>query len=142
MGKLGGIKKINTVNYGGKWISFLIFAGIVIPGVAWLIFDVILWPFVAIGAISLAVFLVIFFVEMHQYHGRKPYYEKHLKEQIPYDPQTQYAVIKSSICTGEKVAGFKDRKDGHFTEVMLIRSAEDERAFKEIYDIETIKTEY
>ncbi|MCR5332233.1 MAG: aspartate dehydrogenase [Lachnospiraceae bacterium] len=79
---------------------------------------------------------------MHQDHGRKPYYEKNLKEQIPYDPQTKYAVIKSSICTGEKVAGFKDRKDGHFIEVMLIRSAEDERAFKEIYDIETIKTEY
>lgn len=59
-----------------------------------------------------------------------------------YDPETQYAVIRSSICTGEKVAGFKDKKDGHFTEVMLIRSAKDEEKFKGTYHIDTIKVEY
>ena len=26
---------------------------------------------------------------------------------IVFDPEKQYAVIRSSICTGEKVAGFK-----------------------------------
>lgn len=26
---------------------------------------------------------------------------------VQFDPETQYAVIRSSICTGEKVAGFK-----------------------------------
>ena len=61
---------------------------------------------------------------------------------IRFDPETQTAVIRSSICTGEKVAGFKNKKDGHFTEVMLIRSPEDEKRFKEIYGIETVKTEY
>ncbi|MCR5459557.1 MAG: aspartate dehydrogenase [Acetatifactor sp.] len=61
---------------------------------------------------------------------------------MPYDPQTQYAVIRSSICTGEKVAGFKNKTDGHFTEVMLIRSPEDEKRFKEIYNLKEIKTEY
>ena len=60
----------------------------------------------------------------------------------PYDPSRQTAVIRSSICTGEKVAGFKDKTDGHFTEVMLIRSREDERRFREIYGLETVKTEY
>ena len=51
-------------------------------------------------------------------------------------------MIRSSICTGEKVAGFKDLEGGRFTEVMLIRSREDERRFREIYGLETVKTEY
>ena len=63
-------------------------------------------------------------------------------EPEPYDPQTQIAVIRSSICTGEKVAGFKNKKDGHFTEVMLIRSREDEQRFKEQYHIDSLQTEY
>lgn len=63
-------------------------------------------------------------------------------ETSPYNPETQYAVIRSSICTGEKVAGFRDKKDGHFTEVMLIRSKKDEQEFKEKYDVENLKTEY
>ena len=61
---------------------------------------------------------------------------------IPYDPETQYPVIKASICTGEKVAGFKSRTDGHFTEVMLITSDTDLMVFKNAYGIYDIKTEY
>ncbi|HBZ02359.1 MAG TPA: aspartate dehydrogenase [Lachnospiraceae bacterium] len=61
---------------------------------------------------------------------------------VAYDPEKQYAVIRSSICTGEKVAGFKNKDDGHFVEVMLIRSPADEESFKEMYGIESIKTEY
>lgn len=67
---------------------------------------------------------------------------KKQKPDIKFDPETQYAVIRSSICTGEKVAGFKNRKDGHFTEVMVIRSSADEKIFKEMYGIESVKTEY
>lgn len=63
-------------------------------------------------------------------------------EAEPFDPETQYAVIRGSICTGEKVAGFKNKTDGRFTEVMLIRSKEDERRFKEIYHIDSLDTEY
>ncbi len=70
------------------------------------------------------------------------YYERHLKETIPFDSETQYAVIKSSICTGEKVAGFKNKKTGAFTEVMLIKNIADETTFKKIYGIETLKVEY
>ncbi|MBQ6322244.1 MAG: aspartate dehydrogenase [Lachnospiraceae bacterium] len=65
-----------------------------------------------------------------------------MKESFPFDPDKQFAVIRSSICTGEKVAGFKNRSDGHFTEVMVIRSQEDEARFKKIYDLDTIKKEY
>ncbi|MCR4822597.1 MAG: hypothetical protein K5873_06965 [Treponema sp.] len=61
---------------------------------------------------------------------------------VRFDPNTQYAVIRSSICTGEKVAGFKNKTDGHFTEVMLIRSSEDEKQFKEMYGIDSLKVEY
>ncbi|HCA05547.1 MAG TPA: aspartate dehydrogenase [Ruminococcaceae bacterium] len=50
--------------------------------------------------------------------------------------------MRSSICTGEKVAGFKNKKDGGFTEVMLIRNRDDLREFKEKYKVENIKTEY
>ena len=59
-----------------------------------------------------------------------------------FNPETQYAVIRSSICTGEKVAGFKNKKDGHFTEIMLIRSSGDIEKFKETYKVDSIKTEY
>ena len=69
-------------------------------------------------------------------------YEKKLTESIPFDPEKQIAVIKSSICTGEKVAGFKNKDDGHFTEVMLIRSLEEERRFMKIYHLDSVKTEY
>lgn len=59
-----------------------------------------------------------------------------------YDPKTQYPAIRASICTGEKVAGFRDRKSGKFTEVMLIRSQKDIEQFKEAYHVDTLPTEY
>ena len=61
---------------------------------------------------------------------------------VPFDPETQYAVVRCSICTGEKVAGFKNKADGRFTEVMLIRSPRDEEKFREMYHLDTVKTEY
>ena len=61
---------------------------------------------------------------------------------VQFNPETQYAVIRSSICTGEKVAGFKNKTNGHFSEVMLIRSAADEKEFKETYRVESLKVEY
>ena len=60
----------------------------------------------------------------------------------PYDPTTQKAVIRSSICTREKVAGFKSKRDGHFTEVMLIRNKKDEEKFKEMYKVDSLPVEY
>ena len=70
--------------------------------------------------------------------GRK----KKQEPAIQFDPETQYAVIRSSICTGEKVAGFKNKVDGHFTELMLIRSLADEKLFKETYGVDSIRVEY
>ena len=50
------------------------------------------------------------------------YQERYLSKDIPFDPDKQIAVIKCSICTGEQIAGFRNKEDGHFTEVMLIRN--------------------
>ena len=61
---------------------------------------------------------------------------------IQFDPETQYAVIRSSICTGEKVAGLINKTDGHFTELMLIRSPADEKLFKETYGVDSIRVVY
>ena len=72
----------------------------------------------------------------------KNFFHKHKDPTFQFDPQTHYAVISSSICTWEKVAGFKDKSTGHFTELMLIRSPADEKLFKETYGVETIKVEY
>ncbi len=65
--------------------------------------------------------------------------EKHAS----YDSSTLYPAIRSSICTGEKVAGFCDRSNGNFREVMLIRTDKDLEDFKKTYNItEEIKTIY
>ncbi len=63
---------------------------------------------------------------------------------IPYDKEKFIPVIKSSICTGEKVAGFKDIKTGKFRDIMLIRNDRDLKAFKEKYGIneEDMEKEY
>jgi hypothetical protein len=44
-------------------------------------------------------------------------------------------VIRSSICTGEQTAGFKDAETGKFHEVMLIRNEEDFQEFLRLYDL-------
>lgn len=61
-----------------------------------------------------------------------------------YDKEHLRPVLKSSICTGEKVAGFKDLQCGRFTEVMLIRDSKDLEDFLERYDLDAseLKTEW
>ena len=59
-----------------------------------------------------------------------------------FDPENYYAAIRASICTGEKVAGFRNRRTGEFTEVMLIRSQKDIEEFKRKYRTDALKTEY
>ena len=57
------------------------------------------------------------------------------KKVIEYDRENQKPVIRSSICTGEKVAGFRDVNTGKFTEIMLIRDNKDMEEFLTKYDI-------
>lgn len=136
------IPKINTIHYGGKWIAAGILTGGILPGLFWLLSGVWLWGLCIAGGVILAAFLVVFSIEMYQDGREIPYYENDLKEKIPFDPDKQYACVRSSICTGEKVAGFKSKEDGHFTEVMVIRTPQELERFQTIYGIREIKTEY
>ena len=61
-----------------------------------------------------------------------------------FDRKNLRPVIRSSICTGEKVAGFKNIHTGKFSDVMLIRNNRDMKEFLETYDIKEgeVSTEY
>lgn len=62
---------------------------------------------------------------------------------LTYDKENKKPVIKSSICNGEQVAGFKDIHTGKMEEVMLIKSQADLDKFKALYGInEEIAKEY
>lgn len=61
---------------------------------------------------------------------------------VKYDPETMTPVLKCSICNGEQVAGFKDKKTGHFMEVAFIRSDAELQEFLKTYGIDSIPKEY
>lgn len=64
-------------------------------------------------------------------------------EKKSFDRDNMKPILHASICTGETVAGFKDKRTGRFEEIMLIKSEADKELFKEIYDITSdLPTEY
>ena len=64
------------------------------------------------------------------------------KKKGTYDKENQQPMIRCSICTGEQVAGFKDRRTGGFQEIMLIRGDRDLKEFMEMYDLSEVSKEY
>ena len=52
-----------------------------------------------------------------------------------YDPTQMEPVIRASICTGEKTAGFRERATGRFHEIMLVHSQADLDAFRKQYGV-------
>ena len=60
--------------------------------------------------------------------------KKHVPHET-YNPDQLTPVIRSSICTGEKTAGFRENATGRFREVMLIASPADLAVFRERYNI-------
>ena len=66
------------------------------------------------------------------------------RKKCSYDWENLKPVIRSSICNGEQVAGFKNIHTGKFSEVMLIRNGGDLQEFLETYDISEadVTTEY
>ena len=54
----------------------------------------------------------------------------------PYNKAGKVPVIRSSICTGEQVAGFRDPVSGKFDELMLIRDSHDLAEFLSSYQVE------
>lgn len=52
-----------------------------------------------------------------------------------FDKTGKKPVIRASICTGEKVAGFRD-ESGHIEELMLITGERDLERFMQMYGVE------
>ena len=65
-------------------------------------------------------------------------------ENTAFDPAVYEPVIRSSICTGEKVACMREKATGKLQELMLIRAQEDIDAFCHRYRVraEEVKTIY
>lgn len=55
---------------------------------------------------------------------------------VPYDKTGKVPVIRSSICTGEQTAGFRDTVSGKFEELMLIRDGRDFQEFLRRYQVD------
>ena len=67
----------------------------------------------------------------------------HRKKKEPgYDTEHCLPVIRQSICTGEKTAGFQNHETGKFIEVMLIRTPEDLESFKRACGLDHVDVEY
>ncbi len=56
-------------------------------------------------------------------------------EKRSFDRELLQPMIRVSICTGEKTAGFKNRETGKFQEIMLVNSQEALQEFLDTYDI-------
>lgn len=61
---------------------------------------------------------------------------------LSYDKENETPAVKSSICTGEKTAGFIDNRTGKYRDVMLIKSSADLEEFKRLCGVDEIKTIY
>lgn len=63
---------------------------------------------------------------------------------IVFDKENFKPVIRQSICTGEKVAGFRNVHTGEFIELMCIKSNQDMDRFLTDYDVSIaeVKTEW
>ena len=57
----------------------------------------------------------------------------------PFDPAAEEPAIRCSICTGEQVAGFRNKHTGQFREVTLIRTPKDLEGFKKDFGVEDLK---
>lgn len=69
----------------------------------------------------------------------------HRKKAVPtFDKTGKTPVLRTSICTGEQTAGFRDEATGKFYDIMLVRSNADLREFLETYDVseEQLRREY
>lgn len=53
-------------------------------------------------------------------------------------------VIRASICNGEKVAGFKNKKTGEFKDIMMVNSGDAMQEFLQTYGLrqEEVRTMY
>ena len=63
------------------------------------------------------------------------FFRKKTIDTIKYDETIRRPAIRSSICTGERVAGFENLETGKFEEIQLLQSERDLEQFKKRYGI-------
>lgn len=68
--------------------------------------------------------------------------KKSKPERLQYDPEVRRPALRCSICTGERVAGFKNLQTGKFEDHELIRTEEELEAFKQACGVETLMVIY
>ena len=59
-----------------------------------------------------------------------------------FDRTAEYPVIRCSICNGEMVAGFKDRRTGRFREYRMLRSSQEIEEFRVLCGVDEVLKEY
>ncbi len=136
------MQKINSIRFSLTWILISLLVGIVIPIIVRFFTGKFMWPFSLVGGIGLIFCAITFIKEMKKNNGNVKHIKNNFSINVPYDREKQIPVLKCSICTGERIAGFKDRETGHITEVLVIRSDEDLINFKKHYGIDSLKDEY
>lgn len=136
------MQKINSIHFGLPRILISLIVGVFIPVIIKFITGIFMWPFTLVGGIGLISFVFIFIKDKKKDNGRKKRCKNNFFINVPYDREKQIPVLKCSICTGERIAGFKDIESGHITEVLVIRSDEDLINFKKHYGIDSLKDEY
>ncbi len=57
------------------------------------------------------------------------------KQPVPFDRENLRPAIRSSICTGERAAGFQNIHTGKFSDVMLVRDDRDLAEFLDTYGL-------
>jgi len=64
------------------------------------------------------------------------FWKRKRPNRISFDKTGKIPVIRSSICTGEQTAGFRDTASGKFEEVMLLQSDADLQEFLRLYGVD------
>ncbi len=67
------------------------------------------------------------------------FHRKKTPQPIPCPPEQFEPVLRSSICTGEMTACFRDRGTGKLKEIMVIRSPKDLADFGKEYGVDVSK---
>ncbi len=68
--------------------------------------------------------------------------KKHEEPKPEFDREHEYPVLRCSICNGEKVAGFKDRRSGKFREYRMIRNDQELESFRKLCGVDSVPKEY
>lgn len=136
------LPKTKFLHFALPWLGAGLLLGLILPGLIFLLTGDLCVPLCILGGVVLLAFGVVFAIKLHQDFGKVPSFQKHLAQEIPFDREKQYAVMRCSICTGERVVGFRNREDHTLVEVMVIQSEKDLAHFRKVYGIEEIIKEY